>query len=243
MKKFLAVFLALFAALMLTAPTYASGSTTIMTRVNFEHPVQNNSRFYKDTWIDNGLFRWPFYMLANPSDLNVIGNYGKFVLQSTLGQDTVYTIPDPGTYTANFVLDTNQASTLISHITVQLTAAQIIAAYATPVLLIPAVTGENINIHIAQLTTTTTSTAFTGGANTGLQLGSTVHGGGTVITGTIATTCFTSSAGTYITRFLPIAVGPTAAASSTGLGLYWSPATANAAGTGTGFFDIWYSQK
>jgi hypothetical protein len=238
MKKYLSALLALFFAVCAIQPSFGAASTTVMSRVNFENTERTNNKLFKDTMISNLLLMFPFYMLANPSEPNVYGNYGKFVLQSTLGQNTTFTIPDPGSATASFVVTPGSSSSLLQHATIPLTAANLIAMYATPVQLVAAgAAGTNIVVQKVLFTITTTATAFTGGGVLEFQIGNTAHGAGTATTATIAAAVVTAGAGTSYTTVIPVSYTGTAAT-----GLFISNQTAAfAAGTGTAIVDVWYS--
>jgi hypothetical protein len=159
-----------------------------------------------------------------------------------LGQATTYTLPDPGAATANVLLDQGVTSAVtIQHVSVPLTAANLIAMEATPVQLIAAgAAGTNIVVHHVMFTMNRTSTAFTGGGAIDFQIGNTTAGGGTQTTATVAATVLTTAgAGTTYTTVIPVSYTGTAAT-----GLFISNATAPfAAGTGTATVDIWYSIK
>lgn len=239
MKNYFKALLALFLAVCASQPSFGAASTTIFTRMNFENPVHLNSRFYKDTWIDNALFEYPFYMLASPSLPNTIGNYGKFVLQSTLGQDTTFTIPDPGSATASFVVTPGSSSSLLQHTTVALTSANILAMYATPVVLLAApAAGQNIVVHRVMFTMIPSGTAYTGGTSVEFQIGSTVHGAGTLTTSALAATVVDASGTT--TSYNTLTAAAYAGTAATGLYISVTGSTF-ATGTGTALVDIWYS--
>lgn len=125
--------------------------------------------------------------------------------------------------------------------TVALTAAQLIAMYATPVEIVPAVPGYNIILDSMEFDITRTSTAFTGGGVVAVQYNSTANGAGTATTATIAATVVTGSSGRTITARIPVVLSDVATASITNIGLYISNATAAfAAGTGTAVVRVKY---
>lgn len=125
--------------------------------------------------------------------------------------------------------------------TVALTAANIIAMYAAPVEIIPAVPGKAIVIDSMELDITRTSTAFTGGGVVAVQYAATANGAGTATTATIAATVVTGAAGRTITARIPVVLSDIATASITGIGLYISNQTAAfAAGTGTANVKVKY---
>lgn len=126
-------------------------------------------------------------------------------------------------------------------VTVALTAAQIIAMYTTPVLIVPAITGKSIIIDSMEFDITRTSTAFTGGGVVAVQYDLTANGAGTATTATIAATVVTGSTGRSITSRIPVNLSDVASASIVGIGLYISNQTAVfAAGTGTAIVKIKY---
>lgn len=126
-------------------------------------------------------------------------------------------------------------------VTVALTAANLIAMYATPVVIVPAVPGFNIIVDSVDFDITRTSTAFTGGGVVAVQYNSTANGAGTATTATIAATVVTGAAGRTITARIPVVLSDVATASITGIGLYISNATAAfAAGTGTASCTVKY---
>ncbi len=125
--------------------------------------------------------------------------------------------------------------------TVALTAAQLIAMYAAPVEVLPAVPGKAIIVDSVDFDITRTSTAFTGGGVVAVQYAATANGAGTATTATIAATVVTGAAGRTITARIPVVQSDIATASITGIGLYISNATAAfAAGTGTATVKIGY---
>lgn len=125
--------------------------------------------------------------------------------------------------------------------TVALTAANIIAMYTTPVLIVPAVTGKAIIIDSMAFDITRTSTAFTGGGVVAVQYDATANGAGTATTATIAATVVTGAAGRTITSRIPVNLSDVASASIIGIGLYISNQTAVfAAGTGTASVKLKY---
>jgi hypothetical protein len=125
--------------------------------------------------------------------------------------------------------------------TLALSAANIIAMYATPVAIVAAVPGKAIVIDSMSFDITRTSTAFSGGGVVAVQYDSTANGAGTATTATIAATVVTGAAGRTITARIPVVQSDIATASITGIGLYISNATAAfAAGTGTASVKIAY---
>lgn len=125
---------------------------------------------------------------------------------------------------------------------VPLTAAQIIAMYAAPVLVVPAISGKEILVDSVELVMTRTSTAFTGGGAVSVQYNTTANGAGTSVqASTIAASVVTGAAGTTYTTRPPATLSDIASASIQGIGLYISNATAPfAAGTGTATVRVTY---
>lgn len=120
----------------------------------------------------------------------------------------------------------------LQQISVTLTAAQVIAAYATPEVLIPAVSGKVAIVHSATVYTASTgNTAFATGVAPIIQYGTTAHGAGTIAVGTgLVTGDITASTSQVRT------IGPAASAVYTGVtdeAITFSCTTAYTAGTGT----------
>lgn len=131
----------------------------------------------------------------------------------------------------------------VQHVTVSLTAAQIIAMYTTPVALVAAQgAGKSIVVTKLVFTITRTSTAFTGGAAAIVQYDSTANGAGTqALDSTLASTVITGSAGTTVSCRNGAVISDAASTVTQNKGLYISNGTAVfAAGTGTASVDIWY---
>lgn len=125
--------------------------------------------------------------------------------------------------------------------TVSLTAAQLIAMYATPVEIVPAVPGKAIILDSMEFDITRTSTAFTGGGVVAVQYAGTANGAGTATTATIAAAVVTGAAGRTITARIPVVQSDIATASITAIGLFISNQTAAfAAGTGTAVVKVKY---
>lgn len=126
-------------------------------------------------------------------------------------------------------------------VTVALSAANLIAMYATPVVVVPAVTAKAIIVDSVDFVITRTSTAFTGGGVVAVQYDSTANGAGTATTATIAASVVTGAAGTTYTARIPVVLSDVASASIAGIGLYISNQTAAfAAGTGTASVKVRY---
>lgn len=124
---------------------------------------------------------------------------------------------------------------------VALSAADLIAMYAAPVVIVPAVQGKAIVVDSVDFVITRTSTAFTGGGVVAVQYAATANGGGTATHATIAATVVTGAAGTTYTARIPVVQSDIASASISGIGLYISNATAAfAAGTGTAVCTVRY---
>lgn len=125
---------------------------------------------------------------------------------------------------------------------VPLTAAEIIAMYTTPKLVVPAVSGKAIVVDSVEFIITRTATAFTGGGVVSVQYNSTANGAGTSVqASTIAASVVTGAAGTTYTTRPPATLSDVALASIQGIGLYISNATAVfATGTGTATVRVTY---
>jgi hypothetical protein len=131
----------------------------------------------------------------------------------------------------------------VQHVTVSLSAAQIIAMYTTPVQIIAApAAGKSIAVVKAAFTIARTSTAFTGGGVVIFQYGNTANGAGTqALDSTIAATVVTGASGTTVTLRNGAVISDLAAASIQAVGLFISNQTGVfAAGTGTATADVWY---
>lgn len=115
---------------------------------------------------------------------------------------------------------------------VTLNTAQVIAAFATPQVLIPAVPGAVAIVHSANVYTASTgNTAFATGTAPIIQYGTTIHGAGTIATGAGLVTGDIEAATSQIRTL-------TQATSTTYTGITNTPvtfscATAYTAGTGT----------
>lgn len=126
---------------------------------------------------------------------------------------------------------------------VTLAAADIIAMYATPVLVVPAVSNKAIVVDSVEFIMNRTATAFTGGGVVSVQYNSTANGAGTSVqASTFAATVVTTAgaATTYSTR-PPASLSAVASTAIQGIGLYISNATAAfATGTGTAVVRVTY---
>lgn len=134
----------------------------------------------------------------------------------------------------------------VKHVTVSLSAANLIAMYGAPVQLLAAPgAGKSIVVSKVLFTITRTSTAFTGGGAAIVQYGATVNGGGTqALDSTLASTVITGAAGTTESVRNGAIISDLASTSIQNAGLYISNATAAfAAGTGTAVADLWYFVK
>lgn len=132
----------------------------------------------------------------------------------------------------------------LQHATVALTAANLIAMYTTPVVLIAAPgAGKTIVVTKLAFTIVRSSTAFTGGGAAIIQYDSTANGAGTqALDSTLASTVITGSAGTTVSLRRGAIISDLASTSIYNKGLYISNATAVfAAGTGTATVDVWYN--
>lgn len=115
---------------------------------------------------------------------------------------------------------------------ITLTPAQVIAAYATPQVLIPAVPGMVAIVHSANVYTASTgNTAFATGTAPIIQYGTTVHGGGTIATGAGLVTGDIEAATSQVRTLLQAASSVLTGFTNTPI--CFSCATAYTAGTGT----------
>ena len=95
-----------------------------------------------------------------------------------------------------FKVKKNGVETQVADVVVKdLTAAQIIAMYAAPIEVVPAVSGKAIFVESVEFDITRTSTQFTGGGVVNLQLANTANGAGTKVHADIAASVVTGTAG------------------------------------------------
>ena len=187
-----------------------------------------------------------------------VGNAGNFNSTvssvSTLGQASVYTLPDPGAATSNIavtggalvsgnfpkasgtagvLVDSGIAFAPASGVigvpyvaTVVMNTAAVTGAYATPFQLIAA-PGASLAIMVlnAQVITEV-STAFATGGVAQIQYNNTVHGGGTIATSATIAAAEITAATSQIFTMAPIAAATVmATATFKNLGLFFSNAT------------------
>lgn len=167
-----------------------------------------------------------------------IGFYGATRVAQPTETSTPY-----GALVALGLIKTGALDYSLQHVTVSLTAANIIAMYTTPVVLIAAQgAGKSIIVQKLAFTIARTSTAFTGGGAAIVQYAATANGGGTqALDSTLAATVITGSAGTSVSFRNGAIISDAASTVTQNVGLYISNATAVfAAGTGTATADIWY---
>lgn len=188
---------------------------------------------------------------------NNSGNYAITHTNASFGQSTAFLTPDPANAagvhlvgagaapfingnlvaavgTGGLMADAGIPATAYQPLTVSvtLTAAQVIAAYATPEVLIPAVTGKVITVLAATVYTASTGeTAFATGVAPIIQYGSTVHGAGTIAVGSGLVTGDITAAASQI-RTLG-AAGSTTYTGITDAPVTFSCTTAYTAGTGS----------
>ncbi len=126
---------------------------------------------------------------------------------------------------------------------VPLTAAQLIAMYATPVLVVSAASNKSIVVDSVEFIMTRTATAFTGGGVVNVQYKATANGAGTSVQASdIAATVVTTAgaAKTYTTR-PPASLSAVASTDIENTALYISNKTAAfATGTGTAVVRVTY---
>ncbi len=168
----------------------------------------------------------------------VTGTGNLTITNAAMGQDTVLTIPDPANATATLVLTTGTYSANLTQVSVPLTPAQVIASYATPIVLVAA-PGATKMLIVKSATVTTASTghtAFTTGIGPIIQYSTGVttngaHGAGTIATGAGFVEGDITAATSQVRT-----LGPAASAVYTGtsnIALTLSCTTAFAVGTGT----------
>jgi len=123
---------------------------------------------------------------------------------------------------------------LIQTVSIDLTAAEIIALYTTSIEVVPAIAGKSIILDSVVLDLTGTATQFTGGGVVNLQYDDTVNGAGLKVHADIAASVITGATARTQTLRIPLNLTSIATAAITGLGLYIGAQTAVfAAGTGT----------
>jgi hypothetical protein len=126
---------------------------------------------------------------------------------------------------------------------ITLTAAQIIAMYTTPVLVVPAVSNKAIVVDSVEFIMTRTATAFTGGGVVSVQYKATAAGAGTSVQASTfaATVVTTAGAGVSYSTRPPATLSAVATADINGIPLYVSNQTGVfAAGTGTARVRVTY---
>jgi hypothetical protein len=132
-------------------------------------------------------------------------------------------------------------SKLIKVVQINLTAANLIAMYAAPIVVVPVITGKQIHIESADFVITRTATAFTGGGVVNVQYDLTANGAGVTLHADIAAAVVTGAAGTTVTKRIAKDLSDGASTSYVGKGLYISNKTAAfAAGTGTAVLTVRY---
>ena len=120
----------------------------------------------------------------------------------------------------------------LQQISVTLTPAQVIASYATPIVLIPAVAGKVAIVHSANVYTASTgNTAFATGVGPIIQYGTTAHGAGTIAVGTGLVTGDITAAASQVRTIN--AAASTVYTGNTNTAVTFSCTTAYTAGTGT----------
>lgn len=130
---------------------------------------------------------------------------------------------------------------LLKTVSVNLTAAQIIAMYTTPVVVVPAITGKSIYVDSVDFDITGTATQFTGGGVVNVQYANTANGAGTAAHADIAATVVTGATALVHTHRIPKDLSAIATASIKGIGLYISNKTGVfATGTGTAKVTVRY---
>jgi hypothetical protein len=140
-------------------------------------------------------------------------------------------IADSGITAASVTSAVTQLGQL-QQISVTLTPAQVIASYATPIVLIPAVAGKVAIVHSANVYTASTgNTPFATGVAPIIQYGTTAHGAGTIAVGTGLVTGDITAAASQVRT-----INAAASAVYTGItntAVTFSCTTAYTGGTGT----------
>jgi hypothetical protein len=161
---------------------------------------------------------------ANPiSNTDVIMMLYNYSLQTTLGTYGLFQpIVSKATGSITLVLTSIQQST-----TVTLSAAQVLAMFATPQLIVPNPgTGLAVVPTAAQIVTLVGTAAFAGGGAAQLQWGNTIHAGGTLaLDATTPAAEITASASQMYTQYGIVTTTVNPIANVNGLGLYFSNAT------------------
>lgn len=123
---------------------------------------------------------------------------------------------------------------LIQTVTVNLSSAQLLALYDTPVLILAGISGKNIMVDSVDLVVNGTATQYTTGGVIGVQYANTVHGGGTLVHAGVAASVLNNATAQVYCHNPSSVLAAIATASITGVGLYISNQTADfAVGTGT----------
>lgn len=126
-------------------------------------------------------------------------------------------------------------------VSIALTAAQIIAMYTTPVMVLAAIPGKAIFVDSVSFDLTGTATQFTGGGVVNVQYDDTANGAGTACHADIAATVVTGATALVKTSRIGKDISAIATAAIDGIGLYISNKTAVfAAGTGTAVVTVKY---
>lgn len=151
--------------------------------------------------------------------VQVLYNFNNVSQKGTYGLFTV-NISNSG------VISLIQWSGGIATASVTLTAAQVLAMYATPQLIVGAPPTGYAVIPTAAQIVTLVSTAFAGGGAAQLQWGSTIHAGGTLaLDATTPAAEITAASSQVYTQYGVVTTTATPIANLNGLGLYFSNAT------------------
>lgn len=160
---------------------------------------------------------------------------GCIMVDTTNGKSYVNqgTVAVPSWNSMTDVVSSDVDPTLIKYVTVDLTAAQINGMAATPVEIIPAVSGKAIILDDMVLDLTGTATQFANGGVVNLQYKNTATGAGTTLHADIAAAVVTGATARIITKRVAKDLSSVATADITGVGVFISNKTA-AFITGTG---------
>lgn len=189
--------------------------------------------------------------------LTPVGNAGNFATTispvSTLGQASVFTLPDPGGATSNIAVTggalvsgnipkaSGVAGVLVDSgfspvfgaaagvpytAIVTMATAAVVGAFGTPVQIIAAPGAAFTIMVLNAQVITETSTAFATGGVAQIQYGNTVHAGGTICTSATIPAAEITAAASQIYTMAPIAAATVmATASFKNLGIFFSNAT------------------
>lgn len=189
-----------------------------------------------------------FHLLARRNSYHLISKLHKKMASkySHISTGAGFSVKNGATVTevisqAGVVAASTANPAVLKTVTVSLTAAQIIAMYATPIQVVAAVTGKALYVASVNFDLTGTATQFTGGGVVNVQYDSTANGAGTTAHADIAASVVTGATALVHTFRIPKDQSAIATASIVGKGLYISnKSAAFAAGTGTAVVTVRY---